>query len=63
MTLFLVLDDNEMKWISIAASSVEDAVRIARNNKWEPYYVVDEKLATRVWEEEKLKKSMDQEKV
>jgi len=58
MTLFIVLDDEEMIWSIVDTISMEEAVRVARNNGQDPYYVVDEKLAHRVSEEEGLKERM-----
>lgn len=62
MALFLVCDDAEMKWGLIDAISIEEAVSIARNHGQDPYYVVDEKVITKVWHEEEIKKKqMNQE--
>jgi len=50
----LVLDDKEQTWFLVKAETVQEAIENARNYGFNPYYVVEEKLATKVWEEEIL---------
>lgn len=51
---FIILDDKDQVWGLMDAVSTEDAIQLARKIGYEPYYVIEENLATRVWEEEEI---------
>jgi len=60
--LYLVMDDEKQVWFIVEAHSVEEAAEKARENHYDPYYIVEERLAIKVGEEEQLWKKINREK-
>jgi len=54
--LFIILDDREMTWFIVEASSEREAVKVARSRGFDPYYVVARRLVTEVWELERRRR-------
>jgi len=52
---FIVCDDKKQTWFLVEAEAVEEAVNIASNKGFEPYFVMERSLATKVWEEKQMK--------
>jgi len=57
-TRFLVLDDKEQTWFIVDAMDWIEAVEIAKKKGYDPYFVVEEQFARRVWQEEERYRKM-----